>query len=58
MMPPIARVGGAAAAVDTRLIPRQLLAALWRRLDRLVPPPRRDALDAELPPEFFKYPPV
>jgi hypothetical protein len=36
--------------------------ALWRwllvALDRLAPPPSRFHRDAELPAEWFKYPPV
>ena len=37
--------------------PRRALRGLLAALDRLVPP--RDAgPDAELPPEWFKYPPI
>jgi hypothetical protein len=36
---------------------QRFMQQVLRLLDRLVPPPR-GADDVELPPEFFRYPPV
>ena len=37
---------------------RHALRALCDVLDRLVPPASESPRDAELPPEWFKYPPI
>jgi hypothetical protein len=35
-----------------------ILRALLAALDRLVPPANDTSVDRELPPEWFKYPPI
>ena len=37
---------------------RRLLRELLGALDRLVPAPNETPRDAQLPPEWFKYPPI
>jgi hypothetical protein len=37
---------------------RRLLRELLAALNRLVPPPNEIPRDAQLPPEWFKYPPI